>query len=515
MKKDNLLYIILFGILSVALFLPIIQWKTNLFPIKPLEGVTVKTELPKLNFENYCSGKLQGQTEKYIAENFGFREPIIRGYNQYVWDFFHKTYVGSIVVGKDKWLYGKEFIDDMLGQRWKEYADSPEQLTEKFTLEAERIRKVQEILAEYDKHLFVIMEPGKTRTYPEHLKKGLLDEVERRKDCEDYCVAADVYPAIFDRLGVYYINIDQWFQQCKDEVDYQLYPQTGTHWSNLAALHATDSILHYMEWLGNQKLTRLEISETLFDTTMKPDNDLEKILNINHRVMDIPNQYASFELIADSATCKPGWIHIGDSYYWNISYHIPLDEMFSRHPYWYYNSTIYYDDKHHSTSETDIIWELAETDYISLGYCTSQIYALSSYFAAKTLTNLCFDKKEIHKAIMGIVDNMNNSPEWKASLQQKADNQGKTLDDIMLSDASYMLYLNPEHYFPELNETHPQSRNTLLRMWSTDDPLGNILRNMTHNEEWMNNLKEKAAKQNLDLETIMVNDAKWMLSNRN
>ena len=497
----------MFALLGLLLFLPLAQEHLGLFTTKPLNGVMVSTQRPKITYESYVSGKMQSQAESYISEHFGFREPMIRLYNQYVWDFFRKTYVKSMVVGKDKWLYGKEFTDDYIGTRMYEYVDSPERLREHCLVEAQRIRKVQEIMAEYDKHLFVIMEPGKTRTYPEHLPRAVVEHAESNK--ESIC-AADLYPSLFDSLGVNCLNFDQWFMTIKDTVGFLLYPQTGTHWSNLAALYATDSIIHYMEHLGHRNINDLEISDIRFDTTMKPDIDLEQLLNVSRTVRDCPNQYAHFTITNDSAAVKPVWIHIGDSYYWNISYHIPLDELFERHPYWYYNSTIYYDG-HHSTAEVNLVQELIATDYVTLGYCTSQLYALSSYFASQALVHLCYEQDEVNRVVQGIMDNMDQSEEWRASLQQKAEAQGKTLEAVMQADARYMLYLNPEKYFPGLQEEHPAARNRMLLQCQSDSPLGRQLRQMLGNPEWMEGLKKKADERHLDLETVILQDAEWML----
>ena len=508
MKKNHLLYSILFGMLAVLLFLPMAQEHLGLFTTQPLNGVMMGTKAPQVTLQNYVSGQMQSQTEHYISEHFGFREPVIRLYNQYVWDFYRKTYVNSIVIGKDRWLYGKEFTDDCLGERWKEYANSPEQLRERCLNEAKRIRKVQEILAEYDKHLFVIMEPGKTRTYPEHLPQSIVTAAAAKPNI---LCAADLYPVLFDSLGVNCLNIDRWFMNAKDTVDFMLYPQTGTHWSNLAALYATDSIIRTMEKLSDKNLNNLEISSIRFDTTMKPDIDMEQLLNVCRTVRDLPNQYARFKVDHDSTAIKPAWIHIGDSYFWNIAYHIPLNDIFAYHHYWYYNSTIYYDEKHHSTADIDLVQELITADFITLGYCTSQIYALSSYFSAQALVRLCYSQKEVNQVVQGIVDNMNRSEEWKASLQKKADVQGKPLEAVMRSDALYMLFLDPEHYFPELATEHPKPRNPMLRQCLPDDPFGRVLRNMYNDPHWMEVLKQKAETQQVDLETVMIQDAAWML----
>jgi hypothetical protein len=42
--------------------------------------------------------------------------------------------------------------------------------------------------------------------------------------------------------------------------------------------------------------------------------------------------------------------------------------------------------------------------------------------------------------------------------------------------------------------------------------LNDILAQMRGNEKWMTDLKKKATEQNKSIDTVMINDAKWMLS---
>ena len=66
--------------------------------------------------------------EKYISENFGFREAVIRLYNQYVWSLFDKTYCDNVVIGKDKWLFNEKSVKDHYESLTYEYAKSEEEL---------------------------------------------------------------------------------------------------------------------------------------------------------------------------------------------------------------------------------------------------------------------------------------------------------------------------------------------------------------------------------------------------
>ena len=503
MKKNNIFHSTLFIVLMALLFLPLVQEHVEPFSFKSLNGVSEPTAKTKLTFGNYASGTFQNQVEVYIGENFGFREPVIRLYNLYLWSFFRKTNSHSVVIGKNNYLFGREVIDDYKGCYMYNYADHLGQLRHNLRNEAIRLRKVQEILLEYNKHLFVLMEPSKAKVYPEFLPDHIVPT-------SDHITAADIYPLLFDSLGVNYLNFDTWFQQIKDSVDYELYPQTGTHWSNIAALYATDSILRYMRSVSSYNLPELNISPMLFDTNMVPDSDLENLLNIGRKIRTVPNQYAHFEISGDTAVSKPSFLTIGDSYFWNISYHIPLERIFSKHHFWYYNSTIYYDAEHHSTSEVNIAEQLMNADFVMVSYCTTMLYSMSNSFSSKAIVNLCFDKEEIKKTIQTIVTSINASQDWLSNVQEKAAKRGISVDDMLWEEAEYVLYSQPEPYFPELNTAHPTSRNNMLRMYDDNDPIGNILRNMQNDAIWMERLKQKATDSGLDLETIMVCDAEWL-----
>lgn len=435
------LYVIL-CFLTVSIFIVMfVQEEWHPFKIQPLNGVQTETQFPTVTMANFVSGNMQRDLEQYSREHFGFRELFIRAHNQYLWDCYHQTHVQSVLVGKHHYLYNTDFVDDYQGLHWKNYAPDFTTLHNNLRLEATRLKKVQDILAEHGKTFFVVMEPGKVRVYPEWLPDNV-------KSPENNLTAADLYPAIFDSLGVNYINIDAWFRLIKDTAPYALYPQLGTHWSNLAALHATDSILRYMEQLGHITMPKLFISEILFDTTMSPDNDLEQLLNLAWPVRSIPNQYADFTIVSDSNTVKPSWLVIGDSYFWNISYHIPLDQIFKQHHFWYYNNSVFYDPDHSNTSQIDLLDELMNADFVTVSYCTANLYAMSNRFSSQALASLCCDKNEINQALQNIMESMQNTPEWMQALQDKAEAQSRPLEAVMHDDAAYMLYLNVEHYLP-------------------------------------------------------------------
>ena len=86
---------------------------------------TFASEKPKLDKESYLSGDFGKQEEAYWGQHFGFREPVIRLYNQYLWSCYRKTYAHDVVAGKQGWLYTPESVNDYYGNELLRWQDSP------------------------------------------------------------------------------------------------------------------------------------------------------------------------------------------------------------------------------------------------------------------------------------------------------------------------------------------------------------------------------------------------------
>lgn len=98
--KRNKILIVLAVVTVVLLFMPAIQHLTKWFHYRPMDGETVNTPKPELTFETYASGEYQRNIEQYISETFGFRPPLIRLHNQYLWDFYRKTYSDEVALAR-------------------------------------------------------------------------------------------------------------------------------------------------------------------------------------------------------------------------------------------------------------------------------------------------------------------------------------------------------------------------------------------------------------------------------
>lgn len=430
------------------------QW-THLFPVKPLSGAVPETELAKPTFEGLRTGEWQGLAEQHLKSHFGFREWGIRLRNQFLWTLFHRSTVETVIPGKEGYLYERYFVEDWYESRMYKYTDSPEELLRRFDLEASRLAKIQAILEENGVHLFVLIEPGKESVYPEFLPDR--DTMTRAKGP----TAIDCYPPLFQKYGVRYIDMNRHLCSLKDSVPWQIMPQHGTHWSNIAATYAFDSVVNFMELIGRTRIADFSFCAPYADRSRHPDRDLEELLNLAFPMRTRQDLYTAPTI--DSVYSRPRLIVIGDSFFWNIIYSYPLEKIFDWH-YWFYNSTEYAYGYEGRVADRDLVDELAKSDFVMLAHCTSQLYDLGNGFTTQALLHLCYSHDQIDSTLDAITQAMRNTPEWLSNLQSKAQEQGRTLEEMMSIDAEYLLFTTPEDYLPELRGSGlPRSRNPKLR----------------------------------------------------
>ena len=379
MKNNNRLYIVLCAILMVLLSLPIIQQAFHPLEVKKLHGSVVDTAPPEWSFENYKTQTYQSQLERYVSERFGFREPVIRIYNQYLW-LYRKTYSTDVIIGRDKWLYGKRSIYDHFRQEAYFHADNNEALIKQFDRSVDRMKWAQQELDQRGTKLFVLICPSKDIICPEHLPQN------GNYVMSDGIRAVEYIPKAFADKGVNFLDLNAWFEQIKDTVSYPVFPKTGMHWSNVAAMHASDTLMRYLEWLTGENLLNVQVGPMYASKAFKPDNDLEKTLNLLWPIR--PNQYyyADVKLIPDTTASRPKLISIGDSFFWNLDYVMPMDSIFSSYPFWYYYSSVFHDSRYKKVKELDLLKEVEEADIVMLIVTANHLYNFDMGFLSKLET---------------------------------------------------------------------------------------------------------------------------------
>ena len=420
--------------------LTILQGATHFIKVKPLKGAYVSAEKPRFDFKSFMTGDWQHQVDRYIKDHHGFREPAIRLYNQYLWTAYHRsTNPGSVVIGKDNYLFEPWFVDEYYTGCYNHfYPDSlgiPDY--EKgyvFERRMSRLAKLQAILEEQEVHLFLALLPGKELIYPQYLPdrgaQARHDRLWGHHRAYDYYRTS---PYDFRR-----VDICHCFDSLNGHTPYLLFTQTGTHWSSIASTYAFDSIMRYMQTFG-PAIRPVTLGKPYYGRTREPDADLDELLNKTFHIPTQRNQYVDVTLGDPAPERNPSLVVIGDSFFWNILYNYPIQELFSNFRYWYYFSTIYYDPDHENVADIDLVNQLLSADYVMLSYCTVQLYNCGNGFINRALLELCYDPEEIQ----AVRDSLAADTTSRLSVDQRIDQ-----------------YL--EQYFPALAEPFPTKRCSRL-----------------------------------------------------
>ena len=91
--------------------------------------------------------------------------------------------------------------------------------------------------------------------------------------------------------------------------------------------------------------------------------------------------------------------------------------------------------------------ELDRADIVMLSYSATQLYEINRGFLSQALLQLSSKNPDnLDKILNGIKRGMEANEQWYALLKEKAESQGKTLEQVMDEDARYLFNQEPEKY---------------------------------------------------------------------
>ena len=461
--------IILFTILMVLLFLPMLQAHVLLIPLKPLNGVTIETEKPEFELESYRSGAYAKQEEAYVGEHFGFREPIIRLYNQYLWSCYKKTYAHDVMAGKQGWLYTPESVSDYYGTELLNWQPSVEEARRNFEREVKYLCHARDILKENDVELLAFIAPEKSFVYPEYLPDGKHDTTTIN--------ACATFLHRFEENGFPCIDMTSWFKQMKDTVDYPVIPQTGAHWV-FPAVYAADSLFRFMGELKGIELPKLKYGALHESDNHGTDNDLERLLNLSLPIRKRQGYSPTAEVTVEHRTnsVKPRVLFIGNSFMWGFATRLPMKEVFDEVEFWYYFSTAYTGDPltpSGNVVDLNLLEKLLDFDYIVWFTTGNQLNKGTNGFANSVILTLGVDDSIRQAYIDRIAD----------TICRDAINRVST-DTILRKEAIAILHNHPE-IIPELNAETLTTQNSNI-------PYAKVTKDIRKDSIWMAALNAQA-----------------------
>ena len=442
-EKQNIILRTLGCLTILILFAPFFQQNLKLFKFKGLAGYNEPVPKPVLSYDTYVSGKYQKQSENYLKENFGFREPLIRLYNQYTYDWFKITSNREINIGKDGWLYHTESALHYYGNMESWFGMTNDQVRESLASNACNLAKVNAILKQYGVHLLTFTLPTKTFLYPEHLRWQPVGDTTFD--------APPFFEQQLDSLGVPHVNMIPWFKQVQDTTPFDLYYSKGSHWAAGAPL-AVDTILRRMEQLGNQPLAHIKVGRPYStDEIPNPDKDLELLLNLAAPLKHEPIYEYPVSLLTDEHTVYPTVWFVGTSFYWYMTRRVNFDALFRDRDFLFYHSTFHTDHEQRSipADSLDYLHELLLHDYVVFFRDGPQLYNHDMLFPGKALISLCISDERQKEKTDAIADSICHA--WQA----------KTHYDSLIcyNKAEILLQQHPEMFEELKGDGIPTCRN--------------------------------------------------------
>ena len=433
--------IALLAIASILIALPLVFSFTRLNRVIPLKGDVQLTQKPELNVNRWLDGSFQGQFEKYVNDNIGFRPWFVRVRNQITYSLYGKLNAAYVIRGKEDYFYEINYI--------KAYNGTDFIGKDTITERAIQIKLLQDSLQKIDKTLIICIAPGKGSFYPEYFP----DEYKMpHTNLTNY----NLYKTAFDSLGVNCIDYNGWFKAMKDTSRYILYPKYGIHWSNYGMLLATDSLISFIENkrhidMPDLKLTNFKLSKHLNNS----DYDIADGLNLVFKLPTDPLCYP--EILWEDTTnkVKPKVIVIADSFYWSMFGTEVWNKSFSPGGFWYYNKQIYPE----SFSQELLVENINHKKAID----ENDVFVIMANEANLPLFP------------WGAVENLQRpfEPGYENSLEQKK------------ADA--------------LNEKLEIERNISI---------------IKADEKWLKDIKEKAEKNGISVDSMLYLDAKWLIESK-
>lgn len=507
-KRNSILYGILFGLLMVILFSFMIQEHLKPFKTKELFGYYLKPNKPKFRWEWYKSGYYQKATDNYIASNYGFREPLLRLYHQYCWDFYDKEYVSYIYPGKEHWLFYGHNVRDHYGTEMYEWFPDADSARNKFEQEVRLLNKVKGVLEHYGVTLMTFIAPSKDVIYPEYLPRGERDTTTINPRM--------YFSKRFNETGMPCFEMNEYFLRMKDTCSFYLFPPTGDHW-NFSCVYATDSLMRFMEQLRGIQMPHIEYGNDYHSSCRIGDiqnRDLEGELNLIRPIKyDSKFNYKELDywVISDSTIIKPTALFIGNSFLQRIIEYVYPREVFSDFNFWYYNKVAYQglDQIVDSVSHLNRLDYLLDPDYIVWFSSASQMYRATEGFAEDAIIQLCIGEERFQQRKKQLIDKLFHD---QATRNKIAWGYSDSLYLIKLeSYTNKLLKQNPEAYFPEIaGDGIPSARNPLLlsdNYWKKRD----IRKKIKSNSQWLMAVTNQMATDGISMQQAIDNEVEQYL----
>lgn len=435
-KKSQFLiqFVCIFAVFTAIL----LQGLTHIVKMSPLKGYVADEQPVELTFTTYYDGSFQNYLTEHAKRNSGFREVCIRSYNQCLFSLFSKSTNDHIIMGNNKEMFLKMYLDEVTGKTFKSHYVSKEAFEAEAQQNIEKTLVLIDSLRNHGTAFLFVEAPSKTWVYPEYMPKTYQDSI------MPFCVQ-DYYTQLFEQNGIPHIDFISYFKSLKDKLSSPLYTRFGTHWAESTILFVADSVLRKIGSLIGQEMPRIIcVDENPTTAYSKQDDEIELLMNLllPIRKPAIPRPIMA---LSDTTLRKPNILVIADSYFVQLHESVFAD-CFNRCDYWKYNDEVitkkieflgkvkYYPEVYKVIDEVDLVMVITTSVYAydyMFGFCET---AQSAFIDRNT--------ESIEKQIQNVIYRIKSNPEWLESVKKQAIECGISLDEMLRRNAIYVIETN-------------------------------------------------------------------------
>ena len=431
--KSNKLHTFLFALVIAALFLPMIQMVKPFVEVGPLFGSIVPTAKDSLTLEAWFDGTYQENRNKYINEQFGFRNTAVRLHNQIAFSLFGKAKANGVIIGKEDYLYEIKYIN---AYRGAEEINQSELDSNLFMLKA-----IQSKLKEKGVELIVVMNPGKASFYSEFIP----DEfpiVSNRSYYSEYQIG-------LESQGIQHIDFGKWFREMKGKTPAPLFPKTGIHWSQYGATLAADSLVNYCMKLFGKEMNEFgwDKNNLPLQTTMESvDDDIGLGMNLYLPIDVLPMAYprVSGKVKVDSANkgIQPKVAVISDSYFFNLMQLPWAPNIFESLNFYFYNKQLHKRPEGTMTNSDPLsqMKEIEKSNVVFVMATECNMDKLGWGFISSAYKYFVLGEKfdSFEFRVQKFKNNILSDEAWIKAIAEKAKQNKVPLDTMIMRDARYM-----------------------------------------------------------------------------
>lgn len=415
--KASILFVVL-----LLMLVPGCEQMFNFFEIKKLNGSFQSAELPKFNPKDWLSGNFQHKMTAWQNENFGFRNILVRLRNQIGFSLYKKSYANCVVVGKNDFLLDQTYIDayngkDFVGE------NEIEKRVQNFELLAQKLK-------ERNKHLIIVLAPGKASFYHEYIPDKDLKALSQTNH--------STFLKELKNSNLHFIDFKSWFDTLKPTHPYTLFPKNGIHWSSYGALIAADSLTKKISDVLGYKIPNAIIENVEWKNELiEVDQDVGLGMNLLFGPKNDPMPYPTFDFKKIDNSKKPNVLMVGDSYCWTFPLGYLKDNCFESFNYAYYNQELHELGKNAvPMAEVDLNALLEKTDLVILLSTDANLDEFDWNFSSQALETYTKQKANL---LAETIKNIEADSTWFALVKQKALDKKISVDSMLTLDALHVL----------------------------------------------------------------------------